>query len=239
MTVEIHLEELAEFLNTLLKSEQFVDDPNGIYQHSSNAIRRIGLLLEPWSGLEKWVCSNQIDALFCHRPWRLQLDQLPPEMGILAYHLAFDEGLTVGYNPNLANSLEITNLAVLGTKLERPIGMIGDIKTQSLSEYVCHIKTVFGGIEEARLNSGQVSRVAVVGAMSPDLIQSAADRQAELYITGQLRRSAELAVQATGISVIAVGHERSEQWGMQTLANLLRQRWPDLDVVLPDSLSHS
>lgn len=232
------LEALAEFLNIALKADQFidvVDDLNGIYRPSTRSIQRIGLIREPWLNVADWVQANQIDALFCHRPWKLPLDQLPDELGILAYHLSFDEALTIGYNPLLADCLEMSNLAVLGTKLERPIGMIGDIKTQDLNTYVRQVEAIFGGLEETEVNPTQVSRVAVVGAMTAELIHMASHQRAELYITGQRRRSAELAVQATKINIIAVGHQRSEEWGIHALAYLLQQRWTALEVVLPPS----
>lgn len=228
-----NLQDLAEFLNTVLKVDQFTDDLNGIYQPSTRPIQRIGLIREPCPEVANWVRSNQIDALFCHHPWKLQLDQLPDELGVLAYHLSFDETLTIGYNPWLADSLGMVNLAVLGTKAERPIGMIGDVKTQPLAAYVHQVEAVFKGLEETKILTGQVSRVAVVGAMNAELIQMAVECQAGLYITGQLRRSAEAAVQATEINVVAVGHQRSEEWGLCALAQLLQQRWPNLEVVLP------
>lgn len=125
----------------------------------------------------------------------------------------------------------------MGTKSERPIGMIGEISAQTLERYIQRVKNIFDGIEDVVFGSEQVSRVAVVGTMSAELIQMAADRQAELYITGQLRRSAESAVQATGISVIEIGHHRSEKWGLRALAQILRQQWSALEVILPDSMS--
>jgi putative NIF3 family GTP cyclohydrolase 1 type 2 len=238
----IKLETLAEFLNEVLKVDQFKDDLNGIYQSSNRPIRCLGLIREPWSEVADWVCSNQIDALFCHRPWKLSLEQLPNDTGVLAYHLSFDEALTIGYNPWLANQLGMKNLAVLGTKresqVERPIGMIGDISSQSFYDYHQQVSTVFDGTEEIWLGAPktsefQISRVAVVGATSAELVQMAAAQGADLYITGQFRSVAKTALQSTGMSCIAIGHQRSEEWGIQALAELIRQRWPALQVVLP------
>lgn len=84
----IELETLAKFLDITLKAEQFAEDVNGVYQHSTQPIHRLGLILEPWAELPDWVRSKQIDALFCHRPWKLELNQLPVAIGILAYHLS-------------------------------------------------------------------------------------------------------------------------------------------------------
>jgi putative NIF3 family GTP cyclohydrolase 1 type 2 len=228
----IELHTLAKFLDRTLNAEQFTDDFNGIYQPSTRPIQRIGLILEPLPELSDWIVSHQIDALFCHRPWNLQVAQLPTEMGVLAYHLSFDEALTIGYNPFLAKDLGMKKLLVLGKKLERPIGMIGEVVHQPLKDCIFQIEAMFGGMEVVISGLEQISRIAVVGAMSAELIQMAADCGAELYITGQLRRSAESALRATKISVIAVGHQRSEAWGLRMLARLLQQQFPSLEVVL-------
>ncbi|GAB3261339.1 hypothetical protein GCM10027347_26310 [Larkinella harenae] len=58
--------------------------------------------------------------------------------------------------------------------------------------------------------------------MNDDLIREAAGRGGELFITGQYREGAQKAVSETGIAVIAVGHRRSEEWGMRALATVLQ-----------------
>jgi putative NIF3 family GTP cyclohydrolase 1 type 2 len=69
--------------------------------------------------------------------------------------------------------------------------------------------------------------------MTDALIREAAVRGVDLYITGQLRQPAAAAVEETGIRVIVVGHRRSEDWGLRSLAGVLRDRYFNLEVVLP------
>jgi hypothetical protein len=68
--------------------------------------------------------------------------------------------------------------------------------------------------------------VAVAGAMTDTLVRAAADAGAVLYVTGTWRAPASAAVAATGIDVLALGHERWERWGLHDLAARLRIRWP-------------
>ncbi len=72
--------------------------------------------------------------------------------------------------------------------------------------------------------------VVVAGAMTPELILTADAAGAALYVTGQWRAPASLAVAATGIDVLALGHARWERWGLEELGRRLRARWPGLDV---------
>lgn len=225
------LERLRTFLNAFLHAERFTDDQNGVYRPSSRPVEKLGLALEPWPGISEWVKTQHLDALFLHRPWKL--GKIPEGVGVLAYHYAFDERLTTGYNPLLADALGFANVDVLGYKGGRPLGMIGDVSTVSLSEFRAQVETEFGGLEGVHgAPSGEVSRACVVGAMRPALVYEAAERGAQVYLTGQYRKGAAKAVAETGVSVFEIGHQRSEVWGLKTLAAALREQFPDLAVVL-------
>ena len=228
----ITLDNIAQFLNYFFAVHRFGDDQNGVYLPSNRPIARFGLALEPWSQLAEWASAEQLDALFLHRPWQLQPGQLASDVGVVAYHLAFDECLTLGFNPRLASVLGMCKLEVLGEKQGRAIGMIGDIPTQSFASYCDCVNEVFSGVDAQARACHEVSRVAVVGAMTDALVREAASRGADVYITGQLRQPAQAAVLETGISVIGVGHRRCEEWGLRAMSGLLCERWSRLEVIL-------
>lgn len=229
----IRLNDIAQFLDYFFAVDSFDNDQNGVYVPSTRPINRVGLALEPWAGLAEWASAEQLDALFLHRPWHLQPGQLAADIGVLAYHLAFDENLTLGFNPRLATVLGMSTLEVLGEKQGRPIGMIGNILTQSNADYCCCVEEVFGGYDAARGDAREVSRVAVVGAMTDALVREAAARGVALYMTGQLRQAAQAAVLETGIGIVGVGHRRCEEWGLRALSRVLCNRWSRLEVILP------
>ena len=224
------LERLRTFLDAFLHAEQFENDQNGVYRESSRTVNRLGLALEPWPGEADWITKNDLDALFLHRPWKLRQ---VPEVGVLAYHYAFDERLTTGYNPLLADALGLSDLNVLGTKEGRPLGMIGDVPAVSLGDFRAQLEAEFGGLEGVYgAQTGEVSRACVVGAMRPALVYEAAERGAQAYLTGQYRKGAAKAVAETGMSVLEIGHQRSEVWGLEMLAIVLREQFPGLEVIV-------
>ncbi|WP_009633378.1 Nif3-like dinuclear metal center hexameric protein [Synechocystis sp. PCC 7509] len=227
---QIHLDDIAQFLSNFFRVDRFSNDQNGVYIPSERAIARFGLALEPWSELAAWTQQERLDGLFLHRPW-----QMPTvDIGVIAYHLAFDESLTIGFNPRLATVLEISNLEVLGEKEGRAIGMIGDIERHSFDKYCDRLNQIFHGCDRVIPGTtGDISRVAVVGAMTDVLVREAKDRGANIYITGQLRQPGKLALAETGISCVAIGHRRSEEWGLRSLSGLLRDRFSQLEVILP------
>ncbi len=229
----ILLEEIAEFLNHFFVINRYPENERGgIYLPSSHPVKRLGLALEPWTELQEWIIAENLDALFLHRPWKLEAN-LYPDIGVISYHLPFDECLTVGYNFRLAQVLGMSSLEILGEKDGRAIGMLGDIPTQSFESLCSCVTQIFGGQEQIHMSaSAEVTRIAVVGAMTDSLMYEAADRGVDVYITGQLRQKAFEAMLETKISAIAVGHRRSEVWGLRTLAGVLRERWFNLDLVI-------
>lgn len=228
----ISLNLIAQFLNIFFKVESYNEDERGgVYLPTSRPINRLGLALEPWDGLYESIKTLSLDALFLHRPWKLDKEKLPPDFGVISYHLPFDELLTLGFNPRLADILNMSNLEILGEKQNRAIGMIGNIPNQTFIELCTCINQVFGAYEQAQPYSDGVSKIAVVGAMTDLLVREAASRGANAYITGQFRQPAKQAIIDTQIGCISIGHYRSEIWGLRVLGSILRQRWSDLEVI--------
>ncbi|MEZ0483753.1 Nif3-like dinuclear metal center hexameric protein [Fibrella aquatica] len=239
----IFLADIADFLQTEFTTVQYPDtEAGGVFKSSDRSVQRIGLALEPWVDIAGWVRSERLDALWLHRPWQLDLDSLPSDVGVLMHHLPFDEHLTTGYNKHLAAILSLKSLEELGYKQavddsgntfpKRPIGMIGNVPAQTDEAWLDQIAQEFGGYERAE--PGQVlshSRVAVVGAMNPALVYEAHERGVSLYLTGEYRKGTQKAVDETGISVIAIGHRRTEEWGVRALAKVLKDRWSELQII--------
>ncbi|BAZ48630.1 hypothetical protein NIES4103_12380 [Nostoc sp. NIES-4103] len=229
----IVIEDIVEFLDRLFAVERFpASETGGVYLPSLRPVRRLGLALEPGMQLQEWVRAQRLDALFLHRPWKLEAGQIPPDMGVISYHLPFDECLTMGFNFRLAQVLNMSSLEVLGEKDNRAIGMLGEIPTQSFTGLCSCVTQIFGGQEQIYLAvQTDVKRIAVVGAMTDLLVREAAARGADIYITGQFRQPALEAMRDSKMGAIAIGHRRSEVWGLRALAGLLRERWFSLEVI--------
>ena len=161
------LAEIQRFVDALLLVDRFAghDDPAGLYPPTSRPIRRLGLTVDADEGIEAWLAGGAFDALVVHRPWNLPLAAFP-DLVVLAYHLSFDERLTLGLNPWLADALGVGNVEPFGTKHGRLIGMIGEIPYQPLDQFVALLRREFGPLEGlCRGERVDVTRVAVVGAV--------------------------------------------------------------------------
>ena len=229
---------LKTFLDTLLHAERFaaLEEPNGVYvppADPAREVRRLGLVLEPTPGWLGWRERETIDALFVHRPWDMgeegQRALADAGVGALAYHLAFDERLTTGFNPTLAAACGWGEPALIAEKDGRPLGMACALPggAASFAAVARRVGEVFGGVEEVTPPAGGpgtlVTGAACVGAMNDRCVRAAHAAGAGVYVTGQWRQPARAAVRETGMGVVAIGHARSERWGLRALARLLRE----------------
>ncbi|CAN5838194.1 Nif3-like dinuclear metal center hexameric protein [soil metagenome] len=224
------LDALAGFLDAYFQAENYSDDTNGIFLAGKRAVSRLGLALEPTPDAYAQLEALECDALFLHRPWQLDGSRLPADMGVLAYHLPFDDMLTLGYNPRLAAVLSLGEVEELGYKEGRRIGMVGTVRETSFAAAADSVKEVFGGLEREHPGGDLITRVAVVGALNEKLLTEAHARGVGFYVTGQWRAHAEAAVAQTGVGVVTVGHARSEVWGLNALAHLLMERFAGLEA---------
>jgi len=231
------LSQIAEFLNHYLQVADFPHDLNGIYRSSERYVSRIGLALEPFPDLEKWVDTHALDAVCLHRPWKLDMTSALNRacIGFLAYHLPFDERLTMGYNPLLATTLGLSGIQPFGEKDGHPIGMVGEIAPIGFHQLRDQLNQEFGGEETALAGiRNPIKRLAVAGAMTNDLINQAALLHADAYLTGQWRKDAYQTVLTHGLVLFTTGHYRCEMWGLSALGQVLHQRWENLKVFIYD-----
>ncbi|GER91135.1 hypothetical protein KDW_52970 [Dictyobacter vulcani] len=227
------LEAIASFLDQQLEVMRFLDDQHGIYRSGQNPVRRIGLVIEPWPEIGHWIDEQELDALFLHRPWKIDAMLLPARIGMLAYHLSFDLALTFGYNPRLATQLGMYRPIPFAFRDTIPYGMFGDIPRVALNTITTTLTDIFAvqpAMHQKQIKD--IQRIAVVGAMNDQLIREAAASDVQLYITGQFRPAARRAVQETGITVAIIGHTAGEQWGLHALSTLLRERWPEMECIV-------
>lgn len=226
------LRQVAAHLDHYLRVRSHPDERNGMLTEGDPFVRRIGLALEP-SHVMHAGGTGGLDALLLHRAFGMEQLHLAPSLGVLAYHLPFDDRMTLGDNPRLAALLEMTSVEPVPGEGARTIGMIGDTAPCAAAGLQERLAQLFGALEEVvPPREDEVRRIAVAGAMTAALIHEAGRRGAGLFLTGQLRAPAREAVRETGIGAVAVGHARAERWGLRALGGLLRERWAGLEVVI-------
>ena len=206
-------------------------DPAGVWLGSDREVRRLGLRLEPGRAPYDWAAA--FDAVLLHRPFGLWPARWPDGVGVVAVHRALDDRLSVGLNPALADALGLDPDPEPLARDGAPVGLVGRLRPPlALADAEARVRAELGGAK-AVVGRGPkvVGAVALVGAMTAELVEAAAERGAGLYVTGQIRQPGLAAVEATGVRVVAVGQGRAEAWGLRHLGRLLRERWPEIEVV--------
>jgi dinuclear metal center YbgI/SA1388 family protein len=75
-----------------------------------------------------------------------------------------------------------------------------------------------------------VERVALACGAAGEFLRDAARAGADVFLTGEMRFHDYLAAQAQGVGLILPGHYATERFAIEELSDLLRRRWPDVDV---------
>ncbi len=75
-----------------------------------------------------------------------------------------------------------------------------------------------------------VRRVAIVCGAGGDFIPDAIRKEADVFLTGELRFHDCLAAKAQGLNLVLPGHHATERVGVEDLARRLQAQFPDLSV---------
>ncbi|MVN85539.1 Nif3-like dinuclear metal center hexameric protein [Deinococcus sp. HMF7620] len=216
------LSALADWLGTHLA------EPQPLKRPGPEAVTRLALALEPGD----LPTDPQADALFLHRS--RGVGEGWPGLGVLGAHDGFDLHLTTGPNRVLAARLGWTAVQLLHWE-GQPAGLLATAPQASWGELRAALHAELGGEDEALAPREPVARplrVALMNRLSPGTVTLAAAQGAHVYLTGQQRPSALAAVQAAGLGLIALGHRRTEWWGLGQLADQLRAAFPGLETSL-------
>jgi putative NIF3 family GTP cyclohydrolase 1 type 2 len=218
--------ELAAAVAQAVDAHAFPDDPPVVFIPTDRPVARLGFALQPAPGLAAWAVSERLDAIFLHRPWGVEDAGLPGGVGVLASHHGFDARLTIGAHPRFAHALQMHDVEPFGAPGDAP-GLTGRATITDAALVLARIREIFGGVEEVIPGgAANIHRIAIVNAMNDARVRQAAALGADLYVTGQIRHPARNALAETGMAAIGIGHRRSEEYALRTLAGALAEAFP-------------
>ena len=224
--MSVPLAKLSSWLTRRLSDTRLVRNGPPEVSHLSLALDPSDLPADLPGGLPEGLPGG---AVFLHRVHRL--GAAFPGLAVLNSHDAFDAALTTGPNMPLAERLRWHETEHI--ELEQASGLIALPPQQDWERLLAALHDEFGG-HDALLppeNSG-VRRVALMNAMRPELLEAVAAKGVNVYVTGQMRPVALPTARALGLGVIALGHRRTELWGLRQLARELQDAFPDLSCTV-------
>lgn len=201
-----------------------LNEPRPLFRPGGEEVRRLGLALEP----ADLPPAPQVDALFLHRAYRL--GGALPELAVLAAHDGFDLHLTTGPNLRLAGRLgwrEVRPLYWRG----KPAGITARPPEEEWRAFHAALRAELRGEDRAWAPAEPAPvGVALMNAMNLELLTLARSLGVTVYLTGQLRPSAQETARDLGLGVVALGHRRTELWGLRQLAAELEAAFPGLET---------
>jgi len=161
------------------------------------------------------------------------------EVAVVAAHTNLDAA-PGGINPILADLLELMDIKALKpieAGDEPGLGRIGNLAEPTALRAVAEtVRELLGAaaIQGVGKPDAVIQRIAIVGGSGSSLISAAAEKGADLLITGDIGHHAAMEAAALGIALLDGGHFRSEQTAFKvfadTLQTILRGRGWDVTV---------
>ena len=238
------LNDLNNYLNQLLKPEQFSDYcPNGLQVEGRQEINHIVTGVTASYQLLEAALAVKADAILVHHGYfwrgesavitgikkrRIQF-LLQHNLSLIAYHLPLDAHAEFGNNMMLAKQLGLKTIGWAGQKNKNDSNML--LLTElsaplSLKEFAQMIEIKLSRLPQVIGDLTQtVQKVALCTGAAQGYMEQAADVGVDVYISGEISEPTVHLARETGVSYIAAGHHATERYGVQALGTHLAEKF--------------
>lgn len=236
------LTEITHYTDKYLSIGGFKDYcPNGLQVEGKQDVGKVATAVTASLSIIEQAKEWGADCLLVHHGyfWKNERAQvvgmkkrrlqalLSADISLLAYHLPLDAHPVVGNNVQIAHRLGISNLEPLQKSSKAPIGNVGMLDTPiDVHEFVSKCGHSLGH-EPIHIDSGvrEVQRIAWCTGGAQHMIDDAVERNADVYLTGEISEQTVHIARECGIHFIAAGHHATERYGVQALAAHLAQKF--------------
>lgn len=170
---------------------------------------------------------------------RMLLDLIAAKVAVYSPHTSFDSARE-GINQRLAAGLKLRDVVPLvpesyedETLADLGSGRCGDLtKAAPLSTFARRLKRFLGigKLQWVGQEDQTVRRVAVACGSAGDFLSAAHAAGCDCFITGEARFHTCLEAEAEGIGLLLPGHYASERFALEHLADVLREKFPQLEI---------
>ena len=238
------LTDLNNYLNQLLKPEQFTDYcPNGLQVEGRAEIKHIVTGVTASYDLLEAALAAKADAILVHHGYfwrgesaaivglkkrRIQF-LLKHDLSLIAYHLPLDAHAEFGNNVMLAKQLGLSATGWAGQKNKNESNMLllAELSQPlSLKEFAQTIALKLNRTPQVIGDLTQVvQKVALCTGAAQGYIEQAVDAGVDVYISGEISEPTVHIARETGVSYIAAGHHATERYGVKALGAHLAEKF--------------
>ena len=236
--------ELHAFLNNILTPENFEDYcPNGIQIEGKEKIETIAFAVSATLDSIKIAVDKKADAMIVHHGlfWKFHgtktitgpfakriIPLIQNQINLYGYHLPLDANMEVGNASSLAKRIDLQNLSSFGDYKGSPTGVKGKFKkaitgkelAQSLEKVLCH-KVIWACPESNR----PIESLGIITGGANSEWKMALDQGLNAYLTGEMSEHDWHESKESGIHMFAGGHNATEQFGIQALMLLIKNKF--------------
>lgn len=225
---------------------------NGLQVSGSQDIARLAVAVSTSAQTIDAAANWGADALLVHHGllWGSRLQPLvgvlaerlrllfQHDINLIAYHLPLDAHEEIGNCALLADRVGYQPTGRFASIGGQPLGVIGtrddDITLPdllaTLQRELDRVPTTVGDVN---LDS-PISRVGFLTGSGYSAVEEARQLGCQALVTGDVREPTMAEARELGISVIAAGHEATERFGVQALANEIHQKFGIETRFFPD-----
>jgi dinuclear metal center YbgI/SA1388 family protein len=236
------LHEIVTFLDKELSVASFSDDSNnGLQVENSGQVRKICCGVDATLAFFEAAAERGADLAVCHHglSWGDSLKRLTHlnyrrvsalmrhDMALYACHLPLDAHPRLGTNARLARALGVTRLRPFGEYHGQVIGFAGSLPSPiPYAQFKERVRRVTGGdLRSMDFGRPRVRTVAVISGGGSDMLEEAARKGIDVFVSGEPKLPAYHVARECGIHAVFAGHYATEVFGVQALAGLLARRF--------------
>jgi dinuclear metal center YbgI/SA1388 family protein len=237
--IMMNINDLNNYLNTLLQPERFSDYcPNGLQVEGKQEIRHIVTGVTASMALLEAALQANADAVLVHHGYFWRGENFPivgikkrriqfllqHEINLFAYHLPLDAHAELGNNVMLAKQL---GLNITGRAGEKEMLLTAELNApQSLQTFASLVEAKLG---RKPLVIGDLAKpvktVALCTGAAQGYIEQAVAENVDVYISGEISEQTVHVARESGMSYISAGHHATERYGIRELGNHLAKKF--------------
>ena len=186
-------------------------------------------------GLKRFNGSNYVE--------RTVISALRNDVALYAIHTNLDNVYRHGVNEKIAEKIGLHNTRILAPKPGTPeigAGLIGElVRPVSELDFLQHLRRAMqtACVRHTALRGRPVQRVAVCGGAGSFLVSDALRAGADVFVSADFKYHEFF--DAEGRLVIAdIGHFESEQFTIELLFNLIREKFPNFALHLTETTTN-
>lgn len=252
--MSIETSALSEYLNELLIPEEFSDyGPNGLQIEGKKQLQKVAFAVSATKASVEEAVKLKADALIVHHGlfWKFHgtrpltgtfakrvLPLVKNEINLFGYHLPLDANMVVGNAASIARKIGLTLLEPFGDYKGSPTGVKGVYtKPVKATELRDKLKEILNHevIHAAPEGSEEIKAMGIITGGANSEWTQALCQGLDAYLTGEISEHDWHEASEGGMHYFAGGHHATEQFGVQSLMEKIREDHASLETIYIDS----